>query len=85
MVKTGLVEAIDSLVPLDEHLATFRGALVPTRVDLLPPRKWFRDSYSFKESIEEDINVRVGIKVDTGIGMGVEVAREDRIGDIEVG
>ncbi|GJR83839.1 hypothetical protein Tco_0154624 [Tanacetum coccineum] len=24
MVKTGLVEAIDSLVPLDEHLATFR-------------------------------------------------------------
>ncbi|GJU98643.1 hypothetical protein Tco_1327914 [Tanacetum coccineum] len=25
MVKTGLVEAIDSLVPLDEHLATFRG------------------------------------------------------------
>ncbi|GKF64930.1 hypothetical protein Tco_0188378, partial [Tanacetum coccineum] len=25
MVKTGLVEAIDPLVPLDEHLATFRG------------------------------------------------------------
>ncbi|GKC54141.1 hypothetical protein Tco_1076886 [Tanacetum coccineum] len=25
MMKTGLVEAIDSLVPLDEHLATFRG------------------------------------------------------------
>ncbi|GJY18827.1 hypothetical protein Tco_0390318 [Tanacetum coccineum] len=25
MVKTGLVEAIDSLVPLDEHFATFRG------------------------------------------------------------
>ncbi|GKB57012.1 hypothetical protein Tco_0913198 [Tanacetum coccineum] len=25
MVKTGLVEAFDSLVPLDEHLATFRG------------------------------------------------------------
>ncbi|GKD76056.1 hypothetical protein Tco_1334338 [Tanacetum coccineum] len=25
MVKTGLVEAIDSLVPLDEHLATFQG------------------------------------------------------------
>ncbi|GJS36197.1 hypothetical protein Tco_0534579 [Tanacetum coccineum] len=24
MVKTGLVEAIDSLVPLDEHFATFR-------------------------------------------------------------
>ncbi|GJU88598.1 hypothetical protein Tco_1301021 [Tanacetum coccineum] len=25
MVKTGLVEAIDSLAPLDEHFATFRG------------------------------------------------------------
>ncbi|GKB12862.1 hypothetical protein Tco_0846785, partial [Tanacetum coccineum] len=25
MVKTGLVEAIDSLVPLDEHFATFQG------------------------------------------------------------
>ncbi|GKB50119.1 hypothetical protein Tco_0900872 [Tanacetum coccineum] len=25
MAKTGLVEAIDSLVPLDEHFATFRG------------------------------------------------------------
>ncbi|GKD34501.1 hypothetical protein Tco_1250010, partial [Tanacetum coccineum] len=25
MVKTGLVEAIDSLVPLDKHFATFRG------------------------------------------------------------
>ncbi|GKB50437.1 hypothetical protein Tco_0901190 [Tanacetum coccineum] len=25
MVKTGLVEAFDSLVPLDKHLATFRG------------------------------------------------------------
>ncbi|GJT43976.1 hypothetical protein Tco_0952691 [Tanacetum coccineum] len=25
MVKTGLVEAIDSLVPIDKRLATFRG------------------------------------------------------------
>ncbi|GJV71048.1 hypothetical protein Tco_1491043 [Tanacetum coccineum] len=25
MMKTGLVEAIDSLVPLDEHFATFQG------------------------------------------------------------
>ncbi|GKC18760.1 hypothetical protein Tco_1020910 [Tanacetum coccineum] len=28
MVKTGLVEAIDSLVSLDEHLATFRGVRI---------------------------------------------------------
>ncbi|GKF53149.1 hypothetical protein Tco_0160059, partial [Tanacetum coccineum] len=34
MVKTELIEAIDSLVPLDEHLATFR---VRTRQYPLPP------------------------------------------------
>ncbi|GJS99655.1 putative reverse transcriptase domain-containing protein [Tanacetum coccineum] len=61
------------------------GALVPTRIDLLPPRKRFRDSYSSEESIEEDINVGVGVEVDTGIGMRVEVARDDRIRDIEAG
>ncbi|GJY51058.1 putative reverse transcriptase domain-containing protein [Tanacetum coccineum] len=61
------------------------GALVPTRIDLLPLRKRFRDSYSSEESIEEDINVRVGVEVDTGIGMRVEVARDDRIRDIEAG
>nr|GEW84927.1 hypothetical protein [Tanacetum cinerariifolium] len=27
MVKTGLFKAIDSLIPLDEHLATFLGVL----------------------------------------------------------
>ncbi|GJV50504.1 hypothetical protein Tco_1440716 [Tanacetum coccineum] len=35
------------------------GALVPTRVDLLPPRKRFRDSYSSEDSIKEDINADV--------------------------
>ncbi|GJR06403.1 putative reverse transcriptase domain-containing protein [Tanacetum coccineum] len=59
------------------------GVLVPTRADLLPPRKRFRDSYSSKESIEEDIDAGSGMEVDTGIGIGVEVARDDRIGDIE--
>ncbi|GKE56803.1 hypothetical protein Tco_1495988, partial [Tanacetum coccineum] len=33
------------------------GSLAPTRVDLLPPRKRFRDSYSFEASIEEDAEV----------------------------
>ncbi|GKE14579.1 hypothetical protein Tco_1422156 [Tanacetum coccineum] len=61
------------------------GALVPTRAGLILPRKRFRDSYLSEESIEEDIDDGVGIEFDTGIGMGVEVAREDRIGDIEAG
>ncbi|GJU57296.1 hypothetical protein Tco_1235062 [Tanacetum coccineum] len=61
------------------------GALVLTHADLLPPRKRFRDSYSSEESIKKDIDDGVGIEVDTRIGMGVEVAREDRIRDIEAG
>nr|GEX01168.1 hypothetical protein [Tanacetum cinerariifolium] len=35
------------------------GALVPTHVDLLPPRNRFRDSYSLKDSVEEDIDAYV--------------------------
>nr|GEX50452.1 hypothetical protein [Tanacetum cinerariifolium] len=31
------------------------GALVPTRADLLPPQKMFRDSISPEDSVEEDI------------------------------
>ncbi|GJX02623.1 hypothetical protein Tco_0186536 [Tanacetum coccineum] len=33
------------------------GSLAPTRADLLPPRKRFRDSYSSEASIEEDTKV----------------------------
>ncbi|GKC31437.1 hypothetical protein Tco_1038731, partial [Tanacetum coccineum] len=33
------------------------GSLAPTRTDLLPPRKRFRDSYSSEASIEEDTEV----------------------------
>ncbi|GJR08429.1 hypothetical protein Tco_0791081 [Tanacetum coccineum] len=61
------------------------GALVPTRADLLPPRKRFRDSYSSEDSIEEDIDVdvladiEVDVGVDASIGMevGVKVVSED--------
>nr|GEV54870.1 putative reverse transcriptase domain-containing protein [Tanacetum cinerariifolium] len=35
------------------------GALVPTRADLLPPRKRFRDSISPEDSDEEDIDANV--------------------------
>ncbi|GJT07104.1 putative reverse transcriptase domain-containing protein [Tanacetum coccineum] len=34
-------------------------ALVPSRVDLLPPRKRFRDSISLEDSVEEDIDMDV--------------------------
>ncbi|GKC24973.1 putative reverse transcriptase domain-containing protein [Tanacetum coccineum] len=33
------------------------GSLAPTRADLLPPRRRFRDSYSSKASIEEDTEI----------------------------
>nr|GEU34817.1 putative RNA-directed DNA polymerase, eukaryota, reverse transcriptase zinc-binding domain protein [Tanacetum cinerariifolium] len=62
------------------------GALVPTRDVLLPPRKRFRDSYSPKDSIEEDIDadvlayIKTDVEVDDGICMevSVKVVREDK-------
>nr|GEV44222.1 hypothetical protein [Tanacetum cinerariifolium] len=55
--------------------------LVPSHVDLLPPRKRFRDSISPEDSVEEDIDADVleDIKADT---TGVEVV-VDR--DVEAG
>ncbi|GJT23419.1 hypothetical protein Tco_0893356 [Tanacetum coccineum] len=44
---------VDS-VPLSTPVT---GSLAPTRADLLPPRKRFRDSYSSEASIEEDAEV----------------------------
>ncbi|GJX55944.1 putative reverse transcriptase domain-containing protein [Tanacetum coccineum] len=35
------------------------GALVPTRADLMPPRKRFRDSISLEDSVKEEINADV--------------------------
>ncbi|GKE36831.1 hypothetical protein Tco_1460236, partial [Tanacetum coccineum] len=56
-------------------------ALVPSRTDLLPHRKRFRDSISLEDNVEEDINTDVleDIKADA---MAVEVA-VDR--DVEAG
>ncbi|GJR95712.1 putative reverse transcriptase domain-containing protein [Tanacetum coccineum] len=62
------------------------GALVPTRADLLPPHKRFKDSYSSEDSIEEDINanmladIETDVGVDVGIGMevGFEIVSEDK-------
>ncbi|GKD99681.1 reverse transcriptase domain-containing protein [Tanacetum coccineum] len=56
------------------------GALVPTRADLLPPHKRFRDSISPEDSVEEDIeaDVLADIKADaTAVEVDFEVDIED--------
>ncbi|GJS10087.1 putative nucleotidyltransferase, ribonuclease H [Tanacetum coccineum] len=52
------------------------GSLAPTRADLLPPRKRFRDSYSSKASIEEDTEIdpiETEVDMELGIGDGDDV------------
>ncbi|GJY33628.1 hypothetical protein Tco_0418097 [Tanacetum coccineum] len=51
-------------------------ALVPSRADLLPPRKRFRDSILPKDSVEEDIDTDVLEDIEAD-AMAIEVA-EDR-------
>ncbi|GJW32144.1 hypothetical protein Tco_0052176 [Tanacetum coccineum] len=54
------------------------GSLAPTRADLSPPRKRFRDSYSSEASIEEDAEVGLtGTEVDMELGIG----DGDEVGD----
>nr|GEX07266.1 reverse transcriptase domain-containing protein [Tanacetum cinerariifolium] len=56
-------------------------ALVPSRVDLLPPCKRFRDSISPEDSVKEDIDTAIEVsvdrdveaRIDAGIGMKVDV------------
>ncbi|GKE66887.1 hypothetical protein Tco_1521048 [Tanacetum coccineum] len=49
------------------------GSLAPTRADLLPLRKRFRDSYSSKASIEEDTEIDpIETEVDMELGIGDE-------------
>ncbi|GKA42149.1 hypothetical protein Tco_0734809 [Tanacetum coccineum] len=52
------------------------GSLAPTRANLLPPRKRFRDSYSFEASIEEDTEVdpiETEVDMELGINDGDDV------------
>ncbi|GJV20834.1 putative reverse transcriptase domain-containing protein [Tanacetum coccineum] len=60
-------------------------ALVPSRVDLLPPRKRFRDSISPKDSVEEDIetDVLADIKADPTT-VEVAVDRVDVVTGIDI-
>nr|GEU46575.1 hypothetical protein [Tanacetum cinerariifolium] len=58
------------------------GLLAPTRIDLLPPRKRFRDSYSPKTSMEEDIKIDT---TETKDGRELDVVDRDDVRDhIEV-
>ncbi|GJS07407.1 hypothetical protein Tco_0364203 [Tanacetum coccineum] len=63
---------VDS-VPLSTPVT---GSLAPTRADILPPRKRFRDSYSSEASIEEDAEVgstETRVDMELGIGDGDDV------------
>nr|GEX93806.1 reverse transcriptase domain-containing protein [Tanacetum cinerariifolium] len=76
------------------------GSLVPNHVDLLPPRKRFRDSYSSEDSIEEDIDAYVladikadvvateaatDIDVKAGVDAGIGIEVKDDIKDEDDG
>ncbi|GKB75727.1 hypothetical protein Tco_0942622 [Tanacetum coccineum] len=68
------VDSVPSSTPVMRSLA-------PTRADLLPPRKRFRDSYSSEASIEEDVEVgpiETGVDMELGIGDGDDV--RDHVG-----
>ncbi|GKG58397.1 hypothetical protein Tco_0592176, partial [Tanacetum coccineum] len=56
------------------------GSLAPTRADLLPPRKMFRDSYSSKASIEKDTEVGTAeAEVGMELGIGDEIDSGNRV------
>ncbi|GJT70005.1 hypothetical protein Tco_1029291 [Tanacetum coccineum] len=66
--------------------------IAPTHVDILPPHKRFKDSYSLEDSREEHVEIDtadaeavadlgigdgVGAHTEDGIGMGVKIAAND--------
>ncbi|GKE37281.1 hypothetical protein Tco_1460686 [Tanacetum coccineum] len=64
-----LVDSVPSSTPV-------MGSLAPTRADLLPPRKRFRDSYLSEASIEEDTKIdpiETEVDMELGIGDGDDV------------
>ncbi|GKA45608.1 putative reverse transcriptase domain-containing protein [Tanacetum coccineum] len=63
------VDSVPSSIPV-------MGSLAPTRADLLPPRKRFRDSYSSEASIEEDAEIdpiETEVDIELGISDGDDV------------
>ncbi|GKF02107.1 hypothetical protein Tco_0029030 [Tanacetum coccineum] len=64
-----LVDYVPSSTPV-------MGSLAPTRADILPPRKRFRNSYSSEASIEEDTEIdpiETEVDIELGIGDGDDV------------
>ncbi|GKC93249.1 hypothetical protein Tco_1158691 [Tanacetum coccineum] len=61
------------------------GALSPTCVDLLPPHKRFRDSYSSDDSIEEDINADVLADIEADVAAAEAAADMDVETGVDVG
>ncbi|GKB17451.1 hypothetical protein Tco_0851374 [Tanacetum coccineum] len=65
-----------SLVDYVPSYTQVMGSLAPTRADLLPPHKRFRDLYSSKASIEEDTKIgpiEAEVDMELGIGDGDDV------------
>ncbi|GJS17544.1 putative reverse transcriptase domain-containing protein [Tanacetum coccineum] len=54
------------------------GSLAPTRADLLPPLKRFRDSYSSEASIEEDTEID---PIETEVDMELDIGDGDDVRD----
>ncbi|GKA67929.1 putative reverse transcriptase domain-containing protein [Tanacetum coccineum] len=65
------VDSVPSSTPVTRLLA-------PTRSDLLPPCNWFRDSYSSKASMEEDIE---GDPIETEVDMELGTSDRDDVRD----
>ncbi|GKD41191.1 hypothetical protein Tco_1261398 [Tanacetum coccineum] len=61
------------------------GALVPTYIDLLLPRKRFRDSISPEDSVEEDINADVLADIEADIAAEEATTNMDVKTGIDVG
>ncbi|GJT76114.1 hypothetical protein Tco_1042839 [Tanacetum coccineum] len=75
-----LVDFVPSSMPV-------MGSLAPTRADLLPPHKRFRDSYWSKASIEEDTDIdpiETEVDIELGIGDGDDVRDHVEIGPRDV-
>ncbi|GJU91176.1 hypothetical protein Tco_1303599 [Tanacetum coccineum] len=65
------VDSVPSSMPV-------MGSLAPTRADLLPPRKTFRDSYSSEASIEEDTEID---PIETEVDMELGISDGDDVRD----
>ncbi|GKA58659.1 hypothetical protein Tco_0757972 [Tanacetum coccineum] len=61
-------------------------ALVPSRADLLPPHKRFRDSISPEDSVKEDIDTNVLVDIEAyATAVGVAADMDVEAGLIQVG